>query len=139
MRPALLSANAASPPDRISVVRAVERLALKQGWTVAVGIVLLLVTSVTSISLGVDSLTPWKALGAIAPNLLPAAWTADLTTTQITVLQNLRMPRTVMAMISGAGLAMAGVAMQGITRNPLVSPYTLGISPAAAFGASLAI
>lgn len=139
MRPTLLSANAASPPDRISVVRAVERLALKQGWTVAVGIVLLLVTSVTSISLGVDSLTPWKVLGAIAPNLLPAAWTADLTTTQITVLQNLRMPRTVMAMISGAGLAMAGVAMQGITRNPLVSPYTLGISPAAAFGASLAI
>jgi iron complex transport system permease protein len=34
---------------------------------------------------------------------------------------------------------MAGVAMQGITRNPLVSPYTLGVSPAAAFGASLAI
>ena len=49
------------------------------------------------------------------------------------------MPRTAMALVCGAGLSMAGVAMQGITRNPLVSPYTLGVSPAAAFGASLAI
>jgi iron complex transport system permease protein len=55
------------------------------------------------------------------------------------VLTGLRLPRTSMAMVCGAGLAMAGVAMQGITRNPLVSPYTLGVSPAAAFGASLAI
>lgn len=55
------------------------------------------------------------------------------------VLLNLRLPRVVMAMIAGAALSVAGVLMQAITRNPLVSPYTIGVSSAAAFGASVAI
>lgn len=50
-----------------------------------------------------------------------------------------RLPRIVLAIIAGAGLAVAGAAMQGTMRNPLVSPYTIGISSAAAFGASIAI
>jgi iron complex transport system permease protein len=44
-----------------------------------------------------------------------------------------------MAIVCGIGLAVSGVQMQGITRNPLVSPFTLGISSAAALGASVAI
>ena len=51
----------------------------------------------------------------------------------------MRLPRTVMAILSGIGLSVAGVAMQGITSNPLVSPFTVGISNAAAFGASMMI
>lgn len=58
---------------------------------------------------------------------------------QSRVLLYLRLPRVVMAMVSGAALAFAGVLMQAITRNPLVSPYTIGVSSAAAFGASIAI
>lgn len=52
---------------------------------------------------------------------------------------DIRLPRIVMGIIAGAGLAISGTAMQGIMRNPLVSPFTLGISSAAAFGASIAI
>jgi len=52
---------------------------------------------------------------------------------------NIRMVRIVGALIAGAGLAVAGVVMQCILRNPLASPFTLGISSAAAFGASFAI
>jgi iron complex transport system permease protein len=44
-----------------------------------------------------------------------------------------------MSIFCGAALSTGGVGMQGILRNPLVSPYTLGVSSAAAFGASLAI
>lgn len=55
------------------------------------------------------------------------------------VLLHLRLPRVVMAMIAGAALSVAGVLMQAITRNPLVSPYTIGVSSAAAFGAAVAI
>jgi iron complex transport system permease protein len=44
-----------------------------------------------------------------------------------------------MGMVAGAGLAISGTTMQGIMRNPLVSPFTIGISSAAAFGASIAI
>jgi iron complex transport system permease protein len=51
----------------------------------------------------------------------------------------LRMPRAGLALLGGAALAIAGVLFQGLLRNPLVSPFTLGIAPAAAFGAALAL
>jgi iron complex transport system permease protein len=51
----------------------------------------------------------------------------------------LRLPRIVMAILAGISLSVAGAIMQSVTRNPLVSPFTLGISSAAAFGASLCI
>lgn len=51
----------------------------------------------------------------------------------------LRMPRLAMAILAGIGLAVSGAIMQSVTRNPLVSPFTLGLSAAAAFGASLCI
>lgn len=50
-----------------------------------------------------------------------------------------RLPRVLMAITAGASLGLAGAAMQGILRNPLASPFTLGIASAASFGASLAI
>ena len=55
------------------------------------------------------------------------------------VIWNIRMVRIFGAVLAGAGLSMAGVVMQCILRNPLASPFTLGISSAAAFGASFAI
>lgn len=50
-----------------------------------------------------------------------------------------RAPRAVMAAICGAGLAIGGAAMQGIFRNPLVSPHILGVSSGASLGGVLAI
>ena len=41
---------------------------------------------------------------------------------------NVRIPRTIAAVVVGAGLAMSGAAVQGSYRNPLVSPYILGIT-----------
>lgn len=55
------------------------------------------------------------------------------------VIWNIRMVRIVGTLLAGAGLAVAGVVMQCILRNPLASPFTLGISGSAAFGASFAI
>ncbi|AEF85130.1 transport system permease protein [Treponema primitia ZAS-2] len=55
------------------------------------------------------------------------------------ILWQLRVPRVFMAAVCGSGLALAGLMMQTILRNPLASPYTLGISSAASFGAALAI
>lgn len=51
----------------------------------------------------------------------------------------LRLHRILMGVVAGAGLGVAGAAMQGILKNPLASPFTLGISSAASFGAALAI
>ncbi|RLC69808.1 MAG: iron ABC transporter permease, partial [Chloroflexi bacterium] len=55
------------------------------------------------------------------------------------VLWNIRLPRIIAAMTVGAGLAVAGAVMQCLLRNPLASPFTMGISHGAMFGASLAI
>lgn len=56
-----------------------------------------------------------------------------------TVIWDLRLPRIVAAILAGSALGIAGAVMQGILRNPLASPFTLGISNAAAFGASIGI
>jgi len=55
------------------------------------------------------------------------------------IIWSVRLPRVLAALIAGAGLAAAGVVMQSVLRNPLSSPYTLGISHAAGFGAAFAI
>ncbi len=59
--------------------------------------------------------------------------------TMMEILIRIRLPRIVMAIIAGMGLAIAGAAMQAVLRNPLASSYTLGLSSAAGFGAALAI
>lgn len=56
-----------------------------------------------------------------------------------TVVWQLRLPRVFLAVLTGMSLAGAGAVMQGVLRNPLVSPYTLGLSSGAAFGAAMAI
>lgn len=55
------------------------------------------------------------------------------------IVTTLRMPRIVLCLLTGASLGMAGAIMQGLLRNPLVSPFTLGVSTAASFGAAMAI
>ncbi len=56
-----------------------------------------------------------------------------------TIIWLLRMPRLLMAAIIGAGLAVSGVIMQAIVKNPLADPYILGISSGASLGATVAI
>ncbi len=56
-----------------------------------------------------------------------------------TVLWNLRLPMSVMAVLIGAALSLAGAQMQTILDNPLAEPFTLGISAAAAFGGAASI
>lgn len=56
-----------------------------------------------------------------------------------TILWQLRMPQTLMGVLVGACLGLAGLQMQTILGNPLASPFTLGFSAAAGFGAALAI
>ncbi|RIV93461.1 iron ABC transporter permease [Aurantiacibacter xanthus] len=55
------------------------------------------------------------------------------------ILAELRLPRSVLALVIGAGLGAAGAAMQGYLRNPLADPGLFGIAPAAALGGTLAL
>lgn len=55
------------------------------------------------------------------------------------IVWELRVPRALMALVVGAGLAVAGAGMQTLVRNPLADPYLLGISSGASVGATAAI
>ena len=68
---------------------------------------------------------------------LPLAMEPDGTLTNIVM--NIRLPRVVLAGLVGASLAIAGAAFQGLLRNPLADPYTLGISSGASLGAVLTL
>lgn len=57
----------------------------------------------------------------------------------VMTVRSIRLPRVVCAIVSGAGLALAGAALQSVLENPLASSSTVGISQGAAFGATLAI
>lgn len=57
----------------------------------------------------------------------------------IAAVQAIRLPRVTCAVISGAGLAIAGCVLQSVLENPLAASSTVGISQGAAFGATLAI
>ena len=99
----------------------------------------ILVSMVVSISLGAASPGFIAAVQVIFSKLFPFLnINPGSQITQIIIL-NLRLPRVILAVIAGAGLAVAGAAMQGTLRNPLVSSYVLGIASAAGFGAALAI
>lgn len=71
-------------------------------------------------------------------NLVPAqapSWTP----VQADVVEVIRLPRILAAMLIGAGLAISGAALQGLFRNPLVDPSIIGVTSGAAFGGTLAI
>ncbi|WP_159882131.1 FecCD family ABC transporter permease [Paenibacillus puerhi] len=55
------------------------------------------------------------------------------------IVMEVRLPRIAMAVVTGMSLAAAGAIMQGLLRNPLADPFTLGVSSGASFGAALAI
>lgn len=57
---------------------------------------------------------------------------------ELNIIMTLRLPRTLLALLAGGGLALAGCAFQALLRNPLATPYTLGIDSFAALGAYMA-
>lgn len=92
------------------------------------------VCSIAVGSYGIHPLDVCKSIvqGVTGQRLVDDAMAANL------VLQ-VRMPRAIAAALVGAGLSIAGAVFQGLFKNPLASPYTLGISNGAGFGAGLAI
>lgn len=80
------------------------------------------------------------------PSMLPLAdvWAGlfapeRLDAPQLTIIRELRVPQALMAVLVGIALSLAGAEMQTVLNNPLASPFTLGVSSAASFGAALAI
>lgn len=83
------------------------------------------------LSVGQAHYRPWTVLSAL--------WDADASLTVQAILWDIRLPVALSALVVGASLSVAGVEMQTVLGNPLASPFTLGLSAAASFGAALGL
>ena len=99
----------------------------KRGWWLSAFGFLLFLSFLLSIRSGSFDIS---LIDVLTGNVSGAEWY---------IFWDIRVLRSLMAMAAGAGLGMAGVIIQGILKNPMASPFTLGISQGAAFGASFAI
>ena len=99
----------------------------------AILIVVLITLITAAVTLVVGNIN--EDLGEIFKALL----TFDKSTKEGRFVWLIDLPMIVIALIVGAGLSLSGTVMQCILKNPLASPYTLGLSSAAAFGAAFAI
>lgn len=110
------------------------KLALLLILPLILGFVSLAIGSTTNLSIGELFSHIAKALQTVFQDN-----TAEPYSTIETILWNVRLPRIVLTFLVGASLASAGNVLQAIFRNPIVDPFTLGISSGAAFGAALAM
>lgn len=95
-----------------------------------IALVLLAIAAAASLFLGRVNISP----AAIVEGL----FTADPNLAHLVVME-LRLPRTVLAMLVGAALGLSGAVLQGLLRNPLAEPGLLGVSSGAALGAVVSI
>jgi iron complex transport system permease protein len=102
--------------------------------SLVLGIILLAGFAATRGSANISVLDVYTTIIArFLPGYFETTWFSD------TIVWGLRLHRIMLAIVGGMGLAIAGAVMQGILKNPLASPFTLGIASAAGFGAALAI
>ncbi len=99
---------------------------------------LLLLVLWLSLALGPVSLPLGDTLRALA-RLLGLPVSADALGQAELIVGQIRLPRTLLGVATGGVLALAGVAMQGLFRNPLADPGLIGVSSGAALGAAIAI
>lgn len=109
-------------------------MSLRPSLLMAVTGVLVLASLLFGVTFGSEDVPFPEVLRVFGSRLglgAPASDTADR------IVWLLRLPRVLMALTVGGGLALIGVAMQALVRNPLAEPYVLGLSSGAAAGASL--
>lgn len=113
------------------------RTATRTSVLTAILIVLPLLLAVLALCLGRYIVSPGNTLSILFSHVLPIE--PNWEPVEETVVLNIRLPRVLMALFIGAGLAVSGAAFQGLFGNPLVSPHILGVSSGAGFGAALTI
>lgn len=96
----------------------------------------LLLAAVTAMCLGRYELGLHEVVAVLLPGGLDGV---DITRMMENVVSNVRLPRVLLAILAGAGLAASGAAFQALFANPLAAPDTLGVATGASFGAVLGI
>jgi iron complex transport system permease protein len=107
---------------------------MSQGRTINLLFLLALAVLLIAPFCGMESI-PLRALWATAESHVPSS--EDFI--KVEILWKLRIPRVAMAFLAGVGLAISGMGFQAMFRNPLATPFTLGVSSGASLGAAICI
>jgi len=102
---------------------------IKQVFFILAMFFLLIVVSFIALSIGEINFTPGELLTVFK----------NKTGIEYTIVNNIRLPRIILGIAVGGALSLSGVILQGVYRNPLVEPFTLGISGGASLGVALTI
>nr|WP_071396460.1 iron ABC transporter permease [Bacillus tuaregi] len=101
-------------------------------------VVLLITAMLVAISIGTVSVPIFDIVKIIGAGLFGLS-IEQVDPMYSNIVLNIRLPRVILAGLVGASLAIAGAAFQGLLRNPLADPYTLGVSSGASVGAVVTI
>lgn len=101
--------------------------------------ILLVVVSFLSLGVGAIMIGLDGIIQSVLHSLFPDSFSGPDPEYYEVIVVTYRAPRVIMGVFTGIALAIAGAVMQGIMRNPLVSPFTLGLSSAATCGAAIAL
>ncbi|MBQ3684712.1 MAG: iron ABC transporter permease [Methanomicrobium sp.] len=106
---------------------------------IAVTVILLILAMIFAAASGSVYIPPSDIIAVLLNSVIPGITDSAVNENTAMILFNLRLPRIFLAALAGVCLALAGAVMQALLRNPLVSPFTLGLSSAASFGAAFMI
>ncbi|MFJ7726475.1 FecCD family ABC transporter permease [Neobacillus sp. NPDC097160] len=101
--------------------------------------IFLLISMLLGISIGTVSVPVGTIIHIIMAKLFGFLSLDSIDPMYTSIVLNIRLPRVILAGLVGASLAIAGAAFQGLLRNPLADPYTLGVSSGASVGAVLTL
>ncbi|HHX73427.1 MAG TPA: iron chelate uptake ABC transporter family permease subunit [Firmicutes bacterium] len=108
-------------------------------FTMLALLAVLAATAVVATAIGAVAIPPGETLRIIVARLTGQLELEGIPANTVSIIWQLRLPRVLLGALVGAALALSGVSFQGLLRNPLADPFTIGVSSGAATGATLAI
>ncbi|MCL2808914.1 MAG: iron ABC transporter permease [Treponema sp.] len=106
---------------------------------ILISIIISLVIIIAAASLGSTGISFFDTIQIVLHKIFGLAVSQDINPANVSIVWILRLPRVLLAFLVGGSLAMSGAVCQSILRNPLASPYILGVSSGASLGAGIII
>jgi len=112
---------------------------MSSGKRIIIGIIVSLFVIITAAALGSSNISLGETFNIILHKVFGLPLSGNIEAQNVSIVWLLRLPRVLLAFLIGGALAISGAVCQSILRNPLASPYILGVSSGASLGAGIII